>query len=296
MRLQGKTAIVTGAAHGIGRAIALRYAREGARVVAADINEEGARETAAAIAAAGGQALPMRTDVARGDEVARMVDACVAAYGRLDILVNNAGAGQATPIAEIEEEAFDRLIGCNLRGYWLGCHYAVPHLRQAGGGVILGISSVQGLGGWPRTSIYAAAKAGILGATRALAVELASDQIRVNAICPGAIRTYTPEERVAIRLGPEYVAEFRRRFGAQLALGRGFAQPLPRHGQPEDIADCALFLASDEASFITGTYIVVDGGMTAATYEPDAETSPGHAAWKEMRQWILSEEQRRRQG
>lgn len=293
MQLQGRAAIVTGAAHGIGRAIAQRFAREGARVVVADINGEGAAETVARIEAAGGEALAITADVGRRTDWERTVQECLSAFGRLDVLVNNAGIGGGGAIDQTTEEEFDQVVDCNLRGTWLGCHYSVPHMKRQGGGVILSISSVQGIAGWPDAAVYGATKAGILGMTRALAVELAPFSIRVNAICPGAIHVSTPEERIAERLGPEYVEEFQRRFGARLAGASYFVQPLPRHGVPEDIASAALFLCSDEARFITGATLVVDGGMTAAHYERPREDSHASTVWQEVRAWVKEVEAQR---
>ncbi|MBI3946635.1 MAG: SDR family oxidoreductase [Armatimonadetes bacterium] len=292
MRLKGRVAIVTGAAHGIGRAITIRFAGEGAAVVAADINGEGAAETVGRVEAAGGRALALTTDVGRAEDVERTVRAAVQTYGGLDILVNNAGIPGSGPVEEVKEEVFDAVVNCNLRGMWLGCHYAVPELRKAGGGSIITTSSVQGILGFRHTAIYAATKAGILGATRALALELAPDFIRVNAICPGSIRVYdNHEERIARRLGPEFVAAYRRRFGGRAPEARSFAQPLPRVGLPEDIANAALFLASDESSFITGIHLPVDGGMTTAHYQIERTESS-----RELREWSLAMEARKSAG
>lgn len=246
MRLPNKVAIITGAASGIGRATAIRFAQEGAKVVVADINEAGGNGCVAHIVAGGGQAAFVQTDVSQEADLKRMLDFASATYGGLDILYNNAYWTDAKTIVETTNEGWQRTLDVTLRPIFWGSKFAIPHLRSGGGGVILNTASVQSIRGFPGYFSYQAAKGGVMALTRALAVELAPD-IRVAAILPGAINTpalaISEEQSVAALL--ETI-------------------PMKRIGQPEEIANMALFLASDEASYITGAGFVVDGGLTAA--------------------------------
>jgi NAD(P)-dependent dehydrogenase (short-subunit alcohol dehydrogenase family) len=244
MRLAGKRAIVTGAGSGIGRATALRFAQEGAQVVVAELNPTSGEATVAQILAQGGEARFVQTDVAQEAAIEAMIAFTVATYGGLEILHNNAYWTEARTAAETTNENWQKTLDVTLRAVWLGAKYATPVMRQGGGGVILNTASVHSVVGLPGYAAYQAAKGGVLSLTRALALELAP-AIRVVAILPGAIDT------PAVRISPDVdVSEFEQKV------------PLGRIGRPEEIANTALFLASDEASYITGVPILVDGGYT----------------------------------
>ena len=251
--LRGKVAIVTGAATGIGRASALLFARAGARVALADLREPELLATAADVRAAGGEAAPIPADLSRPADCAAVVTEAVRAFGRLDVLLNNAGVGTMVVGGTVETialEHWDLAQDVNVRAIYLVSRAAVPHLRR-GGGAIVNIASVSALrGSVERPShAYAASKGAVLSLTRAMAASYGRDGIRVNAICPGTIRT---------RLTADIVER------AERAAREGHGIPVGRVGEPEDIARCALFLASEEASFISGAHVVVDGGAMAA--------------------------------
>ncbi|MBI4551677.1 MAG: SDR family oxidoreductase [Candidatus Latescibacteria bacterium] len=244
MQLTGKIAIVTGAASGIGRATAVLIAREGARVVVADLNEAGAHQTVAEITASGGQAIACRTDVGRQDEVIQMVRCAVETYGGLHILHNNAFTHVPGPVCDLAEADWDRTLDVCLKAIYLGCKHAIPAMRQSGGGAIVNTASVHSLVGFRQYAAYDAAKAGVLGLTRSVALDYGPD-IRANAVLPGAILTPAWD-------------------GTTEAGRQPFIQrcPLQRLGMPDDIARAVVFLASDAAAFITGASLVVDGGLT----------------------------------
>lgn len=245
MRLQDKIAIITGAASGIGRATAVRFAQEGAKVLVADINEQGGQETVARVKAAGGEATFVKTDVGNETDIQHMIETAVQTYGGLDVLYNNAYWTSAQYAEATTTENWNRTLDVTLRPVFLGAKYAIPHLRARGGGVILNTASVHSVVGLPGYAAYQAAKGGVLSLTRGLALELVKDNIRVVAILPGAIDT------PAVRISPDIsVAELEATI------------PMMRLGKPEEIANTALFLASDEASYITGTGVLVDGGYT----------------------------------
>jgi NAD(P)-dependent dehydrogenase (short-subunit alcohol dehydrogenase family) len=251
--LQGKVAIITGAATGIGRAAALLFAEAGAALALADVRAPELERTVADVVAAGGRAVPVVGDLARPEDCAAVVEAALRAHGRLDVLFNNAGVGTMVvggTVETISLEHWDLAMDVNVRAMYLVSRAAIPAMRAAGGGSIVNTSSVSAFHGSPArpTHAYAASKGAVLSLTRAMAVSCGPDRIRVNAICPGLIRT---------RLTADIVDGAERR----AAAGQGI--PLGRVGEPEDIARCALFLASDAASFITGTEIVVDGGARA---------------------------------
>lgn len=249
-RLDGKVAVITGAASGIGRATALLFAREGASVLVADVNEPGGQEVVQAITAAQGRATFLPVDVSRSAEVAAMIRAAVEQFGGLDVLFNNAGiAGESRWLAESSEENWHRVLAVNLTGVYLGMRYAIPVMMERGGGSIISTASVAGMVGWRQAAAYSAAKAGVINLTRTAALEYARYAIRVNCICPGVIETPLLE-RVQ---GTDEAARNR-----LLTM-----QPMPRLGQPDDIAYMALYLASDESRFVTGAAMVVDGGYTA---------------------------------
>ena len=251
-RLEGKVAVITGGGNGIGRATVLRFLAEGARVVVADLNEETGRETVelAGKAGAGDRVRFVRTDVAREADVAAAVALATRDFGRLDVMFNNAGvAGAFGPITHIEEADWDYTFAVLVKGVFLGMKHAARAMKaQGGGGAMISTASIAGLSGGDGPQAYSAAKAAVINLTRAVAVELAPQRIRVNAICPGAILT------PLIHRGNEE---------AMRPLLEKF-QPWPDAGLPEHIAGAALFLASDDASFVTGEALVVDGGATAA--------------------------------
>jgi meso-butanediol dehydrogenase/(S,S)-butanediol dehydrogenase/diacetyl reductase len=252
--LTGKVAIITGAATGIGRASALLFAQAGARVALADLREPELTRTAAEVRAAGGEVAPIVADLARPDDCAAVVAGAVRAFGRLDVVLNNAGVGTMVVGGTVETialERWDLAQDVNVRAIYLVSRAAVAHMRQMGGAIV-NIASVSAFrGSVERPShAYAASKGAVLSLTRAMAASYGRDGIRVNAICPGTIRT---------RLTADIVERVER------SAKEGHGIPLGRVGEPEDIARCALFLASDDASFISGAHIVVDGGAMAAS-------------------------------
>ena len=251
--LEGKSALVTGGASGIGRATALAFAREGARVAVADILEEAAQSTVAEIEAMGGQALAIACDVTDDDAVKAMIAATVDAYGSLDCAFNNAGIAPYQvnagwqKIADVAPEAWRRLIDVNLTGVWLCLRHEVAQMRaQGSGGVIINTASILGLVGSATSSAYVAAKHGVVGLTKTAAADHAEDNIRVNAVCPGYIETPMTEETM------------RRRGGRILAR-----VPMARMGKAGEIAEAVVWLCSPKASFVTGVSWAVDGGYTA---------------------------------
>ena len=247
-RLEGKVAIVTGAGTGMGRATALRLAREGAKVLAADIS--GAQEdTASEIPSS---IWPVHADVTRAADVGALVDEAIGRHGRLDAMCNVVGvAGIAqAPLPEMDEAEFDQLLAVNLKSVYLGMKYAIPAVVESGGGSIVNWSSVGGLVASPHTGAYGASKAGILSLTRTAAVEWGNDKVRVNAICPGFIYP-TGMTLMGERRFPEAV----RSAASKSALNRA--------GHPDEVAAVAAFLVSDDSSYMTGSYLVVDGGWVA---------------------------------
>jgi 3-oxoacyl-[acyl-carrier protein] reductase len=244
MRLEGKTALVTGAGSGIGQCIAETYAREGARVALADINVDGARQAARAI---GNNAIALRCDVTRKADFEAAVAETLSAFGTLDILVNNAGTTHVNkPMLDISEDEVDKTIAVNLKGLFFGCQAVVPVFRERGGGLIINIGSTAGFRPRPGTSLYASTKGAVHTLTKGLAGELAPDRIRVCAIAP--VATETP--LLPSFLGP--APGQREKFIATVPLGR--------LAQVQDIANTALFLASADAEFLTGNVVEVDGG------------------------------------
>jgi len=256
--LDGKSAIVTGAGSGVGRASALRFAQEGARVVAADIDLDNAKETVRQIEAAGGTAVPVGVDVSNEEQVRGMIAAAVDRFGRLDILFNNVGIPTPRLGAVLEDhtlEDFNRLVAVNLGGVFLGCKYAVLQFKQQGdGGVILNTGSVAGLVAWGG-SVYGATKGGVLQLTRAVAIEGAPFGIRVNAICPAAMPLTGFMAAGGLQVDAAQQAGIAEKVAAQHPLGRAITA--------EDCAEAALYLVSDAARNVTGVALPVDGGYVA---------------------------------
>jgi NAD(P)-dependent dehydrogenase (short-subunit alcohol dehydrogenase family) len=250
-KLAGKIALVTGGGGGIGRATALAFAREGAKVAVVDIDIRAADEVVGAIHALGGEALGIETDVSQSDQVVAMIAKVVSRFGRLDVAFNNAGIDvEHEPLAKATEETFDKLMSVNVKGTWLCLkHEILQMLEQGGGGAIVNTASIGGLIGAPRQPIYGTTKHAVLGMTKAAAVEYGRKGIRINAVCPGVIRT--PMMERAIERDPR-----RKPYIEQ-------AHPIGRVGEPEDIAAAVVFLSSDDASFMIGHSMVVDGGYTA---------------------------------
>jgi NAD(P)-dependent dehydrogenase (short-subunit alcohol dehydrogenase family) len=254
---EGKVVLVTGGALGIGEGIVRAFAREGAGVSVADVNGPAARSLQAELTAAGQRVISVIGDVSSPADAQRMVDETVTGLGRLDVLVNNAGIQPVDAYFRIEDlpvEVWDRILGVNLRGTFLMSKYALPLIRRSGpGGSVINMASVQGLQSMPKVPSYAASKGGVLSLTRNMALDYAPEGIRVNAICPGTIDSDLV--RTAARAEGGDLDETLRKYGA--------FHPLGRLGLPEDIAQAALYLASDRSSFMTGAYLTVDGGFMA---------------------------------
>ncbi len=250
-----KAVIVTGAAMGMGRAAALAFAREGAYVTVADINRQAAQDTVAAINKTPGRGLLVLADVSDAGACRNVVEATVRAYGGVDILFNNVGIQPPSsykPAHELPEEDWDRIINVNLKSRFLMAKYCIPEMKKRGGGVIINNASVQGIQSMRGVSAYAASKGGDLSLTRQLALDYAADNIRVLAVCPGAMDT--PMVRATFPKGSDVNEQLEK---------TGRLHPLGRIGQADDIANAVLFLASSKASFMTGSYMAVDGGLLA---------------------------------
>jgi NAD(P)-dependent dehydrogenase (short-subunit alcohol dehydrogenase family) len=243
-KLEGKVALVTGAGSGIGRATALLFAKEGAKVAVADCAPVGGQEAVRMIEEDGGEAVFIGADVSKAADVERMVKTVVDTYGRIDILYNNVGIDTAFGYtAEKTEEDWDIVLDTNLKSVFLCSKYAIPVMLNSGGGVVINTASVSGTGGVPGTSAYCVSKAGVIVLTKTMALEYAKQNIRVNCICPGVIRTPTSEPWLS-----------------RIQVDR---LPQRRVGQPEEIARAALYLASDDSSYVTGECLAVDGGWRA---------------------------------
>lgn len=247
--MAGKVAFVTGAANGIGRATAVAFAREGASVVVADISESGSQETVQMIEELGGQAVAVTCNVTIAEDVRSALDKTIETFGRLDFAFNNAGVEHpSTPLADITEETWERVIDINLRGVFLCMKYEIPLLLQQGGGAIVNTSSGAGVQGFKGGAAYGASKFGVVGMTKCAALDYAGSNIRVNAVCPGIIDTPMMDRLT------EGTPEGRERVIAQ--------EPVGRMGTPEEIAATVIWMCSDESSFLVGHALVVDGGQT----------------------------------
>ncbi len=247
MRLQNKTAIITGAASGIGRAIALVFAKEGAKVIVADCSETGGQETVQMVEKAGGAAVFVKTDVSKAQDIGQMVRVCLENFGKVDILVNNAGILKMGPLHQTSEQDWDAVLNVNLKSVFLTCKAIIPEMLKQGKGKIVNVASIAGLVGFENIGPYCASKGGIIALTREMALEYAKNKINVNCIAPGVIKTAMTEDMLE---------------DPKIRQGFEAAMPYPRLGEPEDIALAALYLSSDESDFITGEILVVDGGWT----------------------------------
>jgi NAD(P)-dependent dehydrogenase (short-subunit alcohol dehydrogenase family) len=253
MKLEGRVAIVTGAASGIGRASAIAFAAQGAKVLAVDANEDNGHTTVAAICAQGNEAFFARADVSNEADVKRVIELAIARWGRIDILFNNAGIVMVKSVEEMTGDEWDRVMAVNVKGAFLAIKHAVPHMRRGGGGAILNTGSIASFTGQLSTPAYSASKGAIALFTKSLALDLGRDHIRVNCICPGI--TDTPMLREHLGHGAEGEARIRNRLSRV---------PTGEILRPEDIARAALYLVSDDSIGITGILHVVDGGLIAA--------------------------------
>lgn len=251
MEFENRVAVVTGAGMGMGEATAIAFAQEGAAIAVVDINPEAGKATVDEIQSEGGQATFIEADVAIAADTQRIATETVDAFGGIDILVNNAGIQHYGSVIETTEEEWDRVLGVNLKSIFLCSKYCIPELQKRGGGAVVNVASVQGLASQDRVAPYSATKGGAISLTRNMAIDFASDNIRVNCVCPGAIDTPLLRDAVALAPDPEQMVQ-------QWADSHLFK----RLGRPEEIAQVILFLASERASLVTGAAYVVDGGLT----------------------------------
>ncbi len=255
MKLADKIALITGAGSGIGRASALLFSKEGAKVVIVDMNTTNGENTAKEIVEQGGEATFIHADISKANEVEGFVNTAIKKYGRLEILFNNAGVASAGDVVSTTEEVWDRTIDTNLKGAFLGCKYAIPHMIRQGGGSIINTASVNGLFGEYNAAAYDASKGGVVMLTKATALDFGSQNIRVNCICPGVVDT-------------PMIEGFAKSYGNQnyeenMSMFKNMNAAVKRLLRPEEIASAALFLASDDSSGVTGAALIVDGGYTA---------------------------------
>ncbi len=252
MRLAQRVAVITGAGSGIGQAMARRFGSEGARILAADVNGGAAEETSRMVGGDGGTCRPFKVDVTQAEQVRAMIEQAISEYGRVDILCNNAGIGSTTDVVDCEPEEWDRVMTVNVKSVYLGCKYVVPHMLEQGRGVIINTASVAGMVGIVKRASYCASKGAVIALTRQVAIEYVGRGIRVNCLCPGTVDSPWVER---------LLQQADDRAAARQALEK--RQPMGRLGTPEEVAAAALYLASDDAAFITGTGLVLDGGWTA---------------------------------
>ncbi|MGE6698701.1 SDR family NAD(P)-dependent oxidoreductase [Hyphomonas sp. NPDC076900] len=248
-RFENKVAVITGAASGIGAATARLLAREGAHVVLADLNDNGGASIAADL---GATAMPVKCDVSSAADIEALIKAAVDRHGRIDILFNNAGIGSFGTSVEVQPAEWERVIAVDLHSVYYACHFAIPHMPR--GSAIVNTASISGMGGDYRFAAYNAAKGAVINYTRALAVDHARDGIRVNALCPGLVDT-------PITAGAQQLPGLKEEWESRIPLGRA--------AQPEEMASVVVFLASEDASYVTGTIMVADGGTTAHTGQPE---------------------------
>jgi NAD(P)-dependent dehydrogenase (short-subunit alcohol dehydrogenase family) len=250
-KMEGKIILVTGGSSGIGYATAEAFAREGAHVVIASRGEKRGEEASEAIRNMGGESLFVKTDVSQEDQVKQMVDRVVSTYGRLDFAFNNAGVeGKGARLAKETMEMWNRIMEINLKGTWLCMKYELLQMVKQGGGIIINNASTSGLGGTPRLTIYSASKHGVIGLTKGAALEYISENIRINAVCPGIIRTPMHDERLQTTPGLEEI---------MLSM-----IPMRRLGKPEDVASLVMWLCSDDASYVTGSTFLMGGGQAVS--------------------------------
>ncbi len=248
-QVQGNVALVTGAASGIGRQVALMLAKEGALVVVSDVSDVGGQGTVQLIKEAGAEATFVRCDVSQPQEIEKLINAVVATYGRLDCAVNNAGiAGASAPTADYPLDSWNKVIAINLTAPWLCMKYEIPHMLKQGKGAIVNMASILGTTGFATSSAYVAAKHGLIGATKTAALEYSAHGIRINAVCPGFIETPMLTNAGLNEATHKYISSL---------------HPIGRMGKPEEIAAMVLWLCSDASSFVTGAAMLVDGGYTA---------------------------------
>lgn len=255
MRYEGKTAIITGAAGGIGRAACLRFASEGARIVAVDLPNSALDEVVSEVKTAGAEAIAVPCDVTQSAQVENYVRVAKATFGRIDAFFNNAGIeGWVGPSIDYPEEMFDRVLAVNVKGVWLGMKHVVPVMREQGGGAIVNTASVAGLSGTPTIIAYGASKHAVIGLSKSAALEFGPDKIRVNAVCPSPIETRMMRS-LERGINPDHPEAVHRMMAANIPLGR--------YGEPDEVAALVAFLCSDDATFISGGVYTIDGGSRA---------------------------------
>lgn len=252
MRLGGKNALITGGGSGIGRAMALAFVAEGARVFVADMRGDAAEETVLQLSQAGGDAVAFQADVTSSADVQTMIASALDRFTHIDILCNNAGIGSTQTVVDTPEDVWEMVFAVNVRGIFLCCKYTLPHMIEAGGGVIVNTASAAGLVGLKNRAAYCASKGAVISLTRAMAVDHVAQKIRCNCICPGTVDS--PWVGRLLEAAPDPVAE-------RAALVA--RQPMGRLGTPQEVARAAVYLASDDADFVTGSSLVIDGGLTA---------------------------------